>query len=324
MYSKSGFFLLGLLSCFLFTFSSTGWTQFKDNEETTALPGGVTLGESLKQYWECGFTIQARGKACEKIVGTVPVPVNWNEQKVRVVKETVSPYAKISFKKQPGGSQLMMVRLNILPAGEKAEIIVRYEVETAIQNPPKDTSRFRKATFQEIPPNLRQYLKPSIGIECKDKEVLKLASELGMDASNAWKEVEEVYDWVQKEIRYKNGPMKGARKALQDRTGDCEELASVFIAICRAKMIPARVVKVPDHCYAEFYLVDDEGKGHWFPCQVAGDKAFGEMPFQYIILQKGDNFQSQIDRSQYYRYLPTEVKGLGNPSVQEIARKVEE
>ena len=317
-------FLRGFLGCWLLTFATAGWAQFKDNEENAPLPGGVTLGESLKQYWECGFTIQARGGACEKIIGTVPVPVNWNEQKVRLVKENISPYAKISFKKQPGGSQLMVVRINTLPAGEKAEVVVRYEVESAIQNPPEDTTRFRKATAGEIPPNLRQYLKPSIGIECKDKEILKLARELGADAPNAWKEVEEVYDWVQKEIRYENGPMKGALAALRDRTGDCEELASVFIAVCRAKKIPARVVWVPDHCYAEFYLVDDEGNGFWFPCQVAGDKAFGEMPFQYIILQKGDNFQSQIKRSQYYRYLPMEVRGQGKPSVREIARKVEE
>lgn len=324
MDKKRRFFLLGLVFCFSCVLSSASWAQFKDNEETAALPGGVTLGESLKQYWECGFIIQARTGACEKIVGTVPVPVSWNEQKVRLVKENISPYAKISFKKQPGGSQLMVVRINVLPAGEKAEILVRYEVETAIQNPPAEPARFRKATAKEIPPNLRQYLKPSIGIECKDKAITKLAGELGAEAPNAWKEVEEVYDWVQKEIRYENGPMKGALAALRDGTGDCEELASVFIAICRAKKIPARVVWVPDHCYAEFYLVDDEGKGYWFPCQVAGDKAFGEMPFQYIILQKGDNFQSQISRSQYYRYLPMEVKGQGRPSVQEIARKVEE
>ena len=42
--------------------------------------------------------------------------------------------------------------------------------------------------------------------------------------------------------------------ALRDGTGDCEELSSLFIALCRAHGIPARTVWVPDHCYPEFYL----------------------------------------------------------------------
>ena len=64
--------------------------------------------------------------------------------------------------------------------------------------------------------------------------------------------------------------MKGALAALRDGTGDCEEITSLFIAICRAADIPARTVWVPGHCYPEFYLVDDKGQGHWFPVPVGG------------------------------------------------------
>ena len=32
---------------------------------------------------------------------------------------------------------------------------------------------------------------------------------------------------------------------------------------------------MPGHCYPEFYLEDDKGEGHWFPCQSAGTREFG-------------------------------------------------
>ncbi len=44
----------------------------------------------------------------------------------------------------------------------------------------------------------------------------------------------------------------------------------------------------PEHCYPEFYLEDANGFGHWYPCQVAGDRQFGEMKEYRPILQKGD------------------------------------
>ena len=43
----------------------------------------------------------------------------------------------------------------------------------------------------------------------------------------------------------------------------CEERAAVFIAFCRAVGIPARLVWVPSHNWAEFFLVDNDGKGQW-------------------------------------------------------------
>ncbi|MBO5438747.1 MAG: transglutaminase domain-containing protein, partial [Thermoguttaceae bacterium] len=84
-----------------------------------------------------------------------------------------------------------------------------------------------------------------------------------------------------------------------------------------------RTVWVPEHCFAEFYLENENGDGFWFPCQPAGDKAFGEMPFQYIILQKGDNFTMPGDRKKY-RYLPQQMKTKSKaaPSYQWISEVV--
>ncbi|MGC4003730.1 MAG: transglutaminase-like domain-containing protein [Pirellulales bacterium] len=111
-------------------------------------------------------------------------------------------------------------------------------------------------------------------------------------------------------MEYKEGPIQGAVKALQLGYGDCEELSSLFIALCRQQKIPARTVWVTGHCYPEFYLVDDKGEGHWYPCQAAGTRAFGGIPETRPILQKGDNFADPDRPRERLRYVSEFMKGV--------------
>src|SRR5690606_11636573 len=126
-------------------------------------------------------------------------------------------------------------------------------------------------------------------------------------------------------VKYENGELKGAIKALHDKTGDCEELSSLFIALCRAQKIPARTVWVPDHCYPEFYLADADGNGVWFPCQAAGSRAFGGIPEDRPILQKGDNFRDPDRPKEKLRYVSENLTGKGGggrPKVKFIREEV--
>jgi hypothetical protein len=120
-----------------------------------------------------------------------------------------------------------------------------------------------------------------------------LAKEIPAGKQAAWDQVEAIFDWVRANVRYEfDVELKGAITALREGKGDCEELTSLFVAICRARGIPARSVWVPGHCYPEFFLEDDDGRGYWFPCQAAGAaRQFGEMTESRPILQKGDKFQ---------------------------------
>ena len=289
----------------------------------------VPLGESMKLYWECGFNIQATGGDCGGINITQPIPTEWPEQKVRIVKEDVSPYVKIGREKNLGGTTILPMTISSLPKGEKGDAILRFEIESFAQEKPKNVEKLVRPEGKQISKEMRESLKAGHSIESNDKAITKLAREIGTDEDCVWNEVKAVYDWVRKEVKYQNGPIKGAVKALHDKTADSGDLVNLFIAICRAKKIPARTVFVPEHAYAEFYLVDDTGAGRWFPCQVAGDEAFGEMPTQYIILQKGENFKSLATKGKVYRLLPQEIKGKasrsggGQPSYTEIHRKVE-
>jgi hypothetical protein len=86
----------------------------------------------------------------------------------------------------------------------------------------------------------------------------------------------------------------------------------VFVAVCRNNKIPARMVWVHGHVYPEFYLEHAEGEGHWYPCESAGSRAFGEMPLARTILQKGDNFRVP-ERKEKLRYASDFLIGLPTP-----------
>jgi len=128
-------------------------------------------------------------------------------------------------------------------------------------------------------------------------------------------------------VKYENGPLKGAKAALKDGVGDCEELTSLFIAICRAADIPARTVWVEGHCYPEFYLEDKAGKGHWFPCQAAGSREFGGITEFRPILQKGDNFRPPSGGKERQRYMAefltgSKAKNAGEPQHQFVRKNL--
>ena len=171
-----------------------------------------------------------------------------------------------------------------------------------------------------MPRDIGKFLAPSPYIESRHGKIRKLAREVIKDKASAWEQVEAMYDWVRDNVEYENGPLKGALAALNDGNGDCEELTSLFIALCRANKIPARTVWIPGHCYPEFYLQDQQGVGHWFPCQAAGTRDFGSMPDFRPILQKGDNFRVP-EKKKPQRYVAeflkvNSVRGGGKPRVQ--------
>ena len=103
--------------------------------------------------------------------------------------------------------------------------------------------------------------------------------------------VAAVHDWMLENVEHTNDPMRGAVETLEQQRGNHEDLANLFVALCRVSKIPARIVWVPDYCYAEFYLEDAEGAGEWFPCEFKEESRFAVLSEPYVILQKGENVQ---------------------------------
>ncbi len=304
-----------ILSIFcLFTFCLPAAAQFDEGGDE----GGATLSKSRTQRWKAGLVVTAQGGSCNGIVGYAPMPVDWPEQKVKIVDEDITKGAKIGYRMVDGVVKLMVVNISRIPAGATAKALVVQEITRHAQVPPDDTGQYKIPTKKQLNRRLKMYLAPSPFIQSRDAKIRNLAKEIIADKEGDWEKVEAMYDWVQENIKYNEGPLKGALKALRDKEGDCEELSSLFIGLCRASGVPARTVWVPGHCYAEFYLVDEEDKGHWFPCQPAGSREFGGIRELRPILQKGDNFRHPENRRQRVRYLPEFVTGKrssGKPKV---------
>jgi hypothetical protein len=287
----------------------------------------ATINALQKQtsIWQVGLIVEAVGGPCSGIRGTLPVPIDWPEQKVRVVQEQFSPMlGAVDYRILEHGVKQMLVEIPRLPGGRQAEAILTLEIDRFEIPPPADPDRL--VIPKRVPRAQRNYLGASPLIESRHRKIRELARELTDESLSGWKQVEKIYDHVREHVSYMNGPLKGALAALRDGNGDCEELTSLFIALCRARGVPSRTVWVPDHCYPEFYLEDEQGVGGWYPCQAAGTRAFGSMPDLRPILQKGDNFRvpEKKERQRYVAEFLTGSRrsGGGEPRVEFIRRRM--
>jgi hypothetical protein len=117
--------------------------------------------------------------------------------------------------------------------------------------------------------------------------VQKLSQELAAQ-EHPWDLAEKFFGWGREHVEPKRGAFIGVVNALRRRTGDCEELAGIFVALCRSVGIPARLVWVPNHNWAEFYLTDQDGQGHWIPAHTSCYSWFGWTGVHELVIQKGD------------------------------------
>lgn len=288
---------------------------------------GVRYGETgPARLYKVGVRVRAVGGPCRGLFATLPVPFDWPEQEVRVDAEDFSPEVqKVDYRMLEGTVRQMLVSIPRLEGGQEAHAIVTFEVRKRAILPPEDTAQFEVP--KKLNRQLKKYLAKSPFIEVRHRTITSLAREISESHPAAWEKVDAIYEEVQRRVEYKTSPLKGAVAALRDGNGDCEDLTSLFIALCRANKIPARTVWVPGHCYPEFYLTDAENNGYWFPCQVAGTRSFGEMEEQRPILQKGDNFKVPEKPRDRERYVAELLKGLpvrggGKPKVQFIREMV--
>lgn len=241
------------------------------------------------------------------MIVAIPVPTDWPEQSVRLVDEDITRNVRFTtYDVLDDGVKRMILNIPQVSPGEEVRGLVTLEVTTRKILAPEDTTIFE---IDKRPPReLRRYLGTSPFIDSRHSSIRRKAKEFEDDDATAWEHVEKIYDWVRENINQDNEEMKGAVQAMRDGSGHAEDLVNVFVALCRASDVPARFVWVQGHYYAEFYLVDDEGQGHWFPCQLAGNREFGSMSDTRPILQKGDNIRVP-EKDVPQRYVPEIVKG---------------
>lgn len=270
------------------------------------------------QRWRAGIEVAAATGPCGGIYGTFQVPVDWPEQDVKVVEEEISDAVRRSrYRELEGGVRQMVVVIPRLGFGETASAVVTFEITRRVKPLPTDTSVYEIP--QALPPGTRRYLTNSPHIDCRSGKIRRLAKEITADETSGWDKAKAIHDWVKENVEHSNNSLQGTLETLASKSGNHEDLAGLFVALCRASKIPARLVWVPNYCYAEFYLTDnsgEEGEGEWFPCELKEKTDFGIVEQPYVILQKGENIRvPEADKRQ--RFVPefVNVKSGRRPRV---------
>lgn len=128
-------------------------------------------------------------------------------------------------------------------------------------------------TYDENSDLYKRYTQPEELIESDSPQIISTARSITGDEKNPYKNALRIFNFVITHMQYeRQEEERGALWALKNGAGDCSEYSYLFVALCRASRIPARIQsgfafnKVGEtmrdgHMWAEFYL---ENYG-WIP-----------------------------------------------------------
>ena len=112
----------------------------------------------------------------------------------------------------------------------------------------------------------KKYTQPEELVQSDNPELVSKAQDITKGENDTLKKVSKVYDFVIKHMHYTaQDEERGAMWALENKTGDCSEFSYLFVALCRAVGIPARIqvgfafssiseTIEEGHMWAEYYL----------------------------------------------------------------------
>jgi hypothetical protein len=282
--------------------------------EPLRLDPSLELHDPRTYRLRVGVKIEAPDGAAKEVVAIFPIPIEWPEQRLRVLSERASNGMKVTETVLKDQCGMMKVQMPMIAKGGSATFERLYEItryRTEFKLKPDDLS-----LPKQPPAGLRDQLtKSAPGIEMDSKEISTLAKDLGYESkgAEAWEKVRTFWKWTRDNVTFQNGDFRGALFSVQHKCGDCEEMSALFIGLTRLNGGLARTVWVEGHDYPEFYMTDRHGKGHWIPAQVVGPPWFGEITEYRPIFQKGDRFYDPFQK-QYVRYAPQTVRADGGGS----------
>ena len=291
--------------------------------------GGPIFSHPTRVKYRIGLSLEARPNGeCNDVFGSVPFPMDFPDQKVRIIEDECTEHVHLRYRDlKEGGCRQLLVKIRTLYAGEKADAVVTVEVTRFDSAPPEFPYDY--LIPKSIPKDIRGYLHESPYIEIGNGKIKKAVKNAVSEDDKPWRKAENILSFVRNNVKYKEAykekSVRGAVAAIETGEGDCEDMSALFIAMCRCCGIPARTVRVPEHCWAEFYLEDSGKNGYWFPAEVAGTEPLGYLTDHRIILQKGDAFrvpESPRETCRYVRELFTgKVKQSGADPIHKFIRE---
>ncbi len=264
--------------------------QQKKNTKPKVSERGPVLSQHAAIRFEVGATIQGGPTPCQNLKVVIPVPLDTPEQSVTLDDQSIPASSNlVEFREQPGLKQ-MVVTVPTLRPNQELTFRAIFNVQVNKIQPPADPSIFMIP--KNPPKEAKAYLGVSPGINLKHPKIKATLKEIVADKESAWEEVKAIFDWIN--INIEESPdleMDDASQAFLDKRGCPEDRIGLFVGMCRLHKVPARTVWVEGAVQAEFFLVDDQDLGAWFPVKLTGIAEFGADSNPAVIFQKGDNFR---------------------------------
>jgi transglutaminase-like putative cysteine protease len=274
-------------------------------EPSATLPpvqSSVTQQKPQRYRVEFIATIKNDGFTLDKLLVYQPRPIAWDgQQDINIELVSPAPAKEGTDPTFGNGLYYWDVKKEKPGIGESLPVKIKftytaYEITANIN--PNEVQPYDKNS-----PLYKLYTRPENFIESTDSQIIDIANQVAAGEENPYLLAEKFYNYIIQMAHYRlvGKGLLGAKALLTNSEGECGDYASLFIALARAKGIPARSVVgywaisgiEQTHVWAEFYL---EGIG-WIPVdptigqQSSTDKEyyFGNMDNQRVILEKGFN-----------------------------------
>jgi len=284
--------------------------------------------ETIRTTFVMEVDIENAGNT-EILMYKMRIPVNINYRQ-KITEMRFSPEPKYIF---DDGAERFVEYYLVHPQDHtvlRAEFdmeLYRYDINTA--------KIFEIDPTDELKPS--RFLKEEKKIESKDPVIIKMAESIS--GNDRYEIVEKIYQLVIDTLEYDMSmghrkSWKGAKQSALQGTGVCSDYADLFVAICRAKGIPARYVSGfvvnenptnVGHAWVEVYF-EDKGWIRFDPTwgdNILSDTDFFHNTPKYIEVMRSNR---DTETLYYYRGRPpkisTKVYSLEITEINTIHNKV--